>query len=1120
MKTNCLKRVASYELQATSDKLRVTRGRRVLSSLPGKGVLAALLMLLMAGGLKAQTTVKGQVTDTSGEPLIGVSVMLKGSTLGTVTDIDGNYQLSSGETLTGKNSLVFRYVGYKERTISYKGEETVNVKLEEENKQLSDVVVTALGIKREEKGLGYATQTVSGDDITSSMPNNWSLALQGEVAGLNVSTAGGPLSSTQINLRGNVSMNIDGNGALIVVDGVPLSSPMNNPGGSYGAGGNSEGSVDYGNGFSDLNPDDIESIQVLKGASASALYGSRAANGVVMVTTKSGKSEKKGLGVSYSLNHSWENAAHFPDYQYEFGQGVAKNIGGAGTEFEGQMYYSYGKGEGLASTSGTSSAFGARFDGQMFYQYDSELEGRATEATLWRPYKNNHSDLFQTGHTTTHNVAITGNNDKGNMRLSLTYSDSEWILPNSGYERLTASFSGSQQISKRVKINAKASYTYRNVDNTPSLSYNSNSIPYFLIFMNPNFDLNWLRPMWNKGQEDIKQIRPFSSYLPNPYVLLYEAENPAKKHSFNGNMSANIELSRQFDLQLRSGIQMTAQQQEQHRPWDDKVYPDGFFKKQNIFDYEANTDVLLSFHDSYDNGLHVNASVGGNMMVSYYDLLSASVTGLNAPGIYSLANGVSDPAVTTTIRKKRVNSLYFTANFAWNEMLYLDVTGRNDWSSTLPSKNRSFFYPSVSLSGIVSEMVKLPGWIDLLKVRASWAQVGNDTDPYKTTTYYTTSDFAGSLVKPTTLANADFKPEMSTNWEGGFDLRMLNGRLGLDFTYYYNRTKNQILSAPFDPTTGYSKGVINSGAVSNRGAEVVLRATPIKTKDWEWNTTFTWSKNKNEIEELSEYADERQVIGSYVSGNVSIIGTVGGTTGDIWGYKLKRNEAGEVIIDASGLPARPSEIEYVGCALPDWNGGFSTSLRYKDWKFSMQWDGQVGGIIYSQSHHKMCEQGHIACTLNGRNPGTPLYLDITDPEILQLFNEQGITPVEGVYCIAPGVVDNGDGTYSPNKKIVTLEAYYKEYNRIGNVETNSFDRSYLKLREARLDYTVPKKYLQHTPFSSAVVGVYGRNLLCITDYPMYDPETASLDGSSIVTGVEVGTLPSSRSFGLNVKVSF
>jgi len=1084
--------------------------------------LALFLGIASTATVPAQTVIKGKVTDTTGEPMIGATITLSSSpTIGATAQFDGTYQLNVNRTLSKRDSLIFQYVGYKRQAIAYQGVNTIDAVLQDESVVLNNVVITALGIKREEKGLGYATQTVSGEDITKAMPSNWSLALQGEVAGLNVVSAGGPLSSTQIKLRGDVSLNSTGNGALIIVDGVPLSSPMNNPGGSYGAGGNNDGSVDYGNGFSDLNPDDIESIQVLKGASASALYGSRAANGVVMVTTKNGRSTQKGLGVSYNFNYTWDEAAHFPDYQYEFGQGVAKNIGSSGTEWAGKPYYSYGKGDdGLASTSGTSSAFGAPFEGQMFYQYDPETQGRGQEPTLWRPYRDNHSGLFQTGHTMTHSVAITGNSDRGSSRASLTYADNEWILPNSGYQRLTATVSTQQQVSRRLKINFKSSYTYRDITNTPSLTYNSNSISYFLIFMNPNFDLNWFKPMWKKGQENISQLRPFSSYLPNPYVLLYESENPAQKHSVTSSGSATFTINRKLDLMVRSGIQLTAQQQEQHRPWDDKVYPDGFFKKQNIFDYEVNSDALLSYHDSFSNGLHLNAAVGGNMMYSYYDLLSASVTGLTTPGVYKLSNGVSSPQVVTTIRKKMVNSLYFTANLAYRDKLFLDVTGRNDWSSTLPRQNRSFFYPSVSLSAIVNEWVKLPSFINLLKIRGSWAQVGNDTDPYKTAAYYSTSAFPGSLEKPSTLYNADFKPEISTSWEGGFDLRMCNGRLGVDFTYYYNKTKNQILNAPFDPTTGYTKGTINSGAVSNRGAELTLTATPIKNRDWEWNTTFTWSINRNKIESLSKFADERQVIGSYVSGNVYLIGTEGGTTSDLWGYKLKRNEQGEVIIGSTGMPERPSEIEYVGCALPDWKGGFNTSLRYKNLRLSMQWDGQVGGLIYSQSHHKMSEQGHITNTLNGRKPGTDLYLDLDRPDIQALFEQQNITPVEGVYTIAPGVVDNGDGTYSPNQKIVTLEAYYKEYYRIGNVETNSFDASFLKLREARIDFDFPKNWCKALSVGHASIGVFGRNLLTITDYPLFDPETVSLDGSAMVTGVEVGTLPSTRSYGVNLKVNF
>ena len=368
---------------------------------------------------------------------------------------------------------------------------------------------------------------------------------------------------------------------------------MTNPGVAYGAGSNSELSVDYGNGFSDINPDDIESIQVLKGASATALYGTRAANGVIMVTTKSGTGAPKGIGVSYSGNFSIDDVMRWPDYQYEFGQGLPSNIGPAGSIYEGQPYYSYGKAEdgSYASTSGTSSAYGARFDAnRLFYQYDPVTQGRASVATPWVAY------------------------NRGSVRASITHTKNEWILPNTGFQRITAMVSAQQQISRALRINFKSSYTYRKLNNTPALGYNSNSISYFLIFQNPNVNLDWLRPMWRTGQENVKQLQPYSSFIGNPYVILYESENPSEKHSNVSSISANLRINSKFDFMIRSGIQLSADQREQHRPISDVVFGNGFFKKQNVFDYELNSDALFTYHDSFANGLRVNASAGGNMM--------------------------------------------------------------------------------------------------------------------------------------------------------------------------------------------------------------------------------------------------------------------------------------------------------------------------------------------------------------------------------------------------------------------------------------------------------------------------------------------------------------------------
>jgi hypothetical protein len=565
---------------------------------------------------------------------------------------------------------------------------------------------------------------------------------------------------------------------------------------------------------------------------------------------------------------------------------------------------------------------------------------------------------------------------------------------------------------------------------------------------------------------------------------------------------------------VRSGLQLSADQREQHRPVSDVVYGNGFFKKQNVFDYELNSDALLTYHDSFENGLHINASVGGNLMKQHYDMLSAEVKGLITPGVYKLANGASNPLVKTDINDKELNSLYFAANFAYKDKLFLDVTGRNDWSSTLPKSNRSFFYPSVSMSALVNEWVELPRVISLLKLRASWAQVGNDTDPYKTSAYYETTDFPGTSVLPTTLHNANFKPEISTNYEAGLDFRMFKNRIGIDFTFYYNKTKNQILDAPMDPTTGYSRATINSGNVRNRGYELELTATPVKNKNFQWNSTLTWSKNENKILSLAEGSDENQLISSI--GSVSVIGKVGGTTGDLWGYKLVRNDKGEVIINENGLPEQADEIEYVGCAYPGWKAGFYNEFKYKNLKLSVLIDGQHGGIIYSHSHHKMTEQGKLAHTLNGRLPGTEYYMSADDPRIAAAK----LTPLDGVYMVAPGVVRNADGSFSPNTTVTTVEKYYKEYYRMANVETNSFDASFIKIREVRLEYSLPKNILGKTFLTQATVGVYGRNLLCISDFPMFDPEAAALNGRSITPGVETGSLPSTRSFGINISLGF
>ncbi len=1084
-----------------------------------KSFLILALLLLSTFNLSAQSIITGKISDINGEPLSGVTIYYKlnGSISNATSNLDGGYRLQTKQSLSENESIIyFEMIGFKDKSVTYSGQQTINVVLEEDNLVLDEIVVTALGIKREEKRLGYATQTVKGDDIIKSNPANWSSSLTGKVAGASISSAGG--LSTQISLRGNVSLNHTGNGALVILDGVPLSSPLTNSGAAYGAGGDAGLPIDYGNGFSDINPNDIESIQILKGASATALYGTRAANGVVLITSKSGKESKKGIGVTFSSNMSMDNVMHWPDFQYEFGQGLPSYVGKAGSIYEGVNYYSYGADPNgtYSSTSGTSSAYGPRFNSEVnYYQFDPVTQKRATEATPWIAYPDNRKDFYRTGYNLTNTVAFTNNYEKGAVRASISYTNNEMMLPNSGYDRISASVSANHKVSNAIELNLKTSYYNRSTDNLPALGYNSNSIAYFLIFQNPNVNLEWLEPMWFYGEEGLRQLQPYSSYIGNPYLILNEAENPSDKHSNVSMLSAKVNINDHWNFMMRSGFQLTIDNREQHRPISDKVYSQGYFRKQNIFDYEVNSDFLLTYENHWDFGLDFTGSVGGNIMYQNYDALSASVTGLINPGVYNLANGISNPYTVNTISKKAVNSLYFTLNWGYKDKLFVDITGRNDWSSTLPSQNRSFFYPSIGVSALIDQMVTLPKFITMLKARASFAQVGNDTQPYNTSPYLGSTEFPGSTVLDKTLYNADFKPEMSTNYEAGLDLRMFDGRVSLDLSYYYNETKNQILQAPMDPTIGYTSAIINSGNVRNSGVEIYANITAIEKKDFRWDVGFTWSKNDNKILSLAEGVDENQLITSL--GSASIIGSVGGSIGDIWGYKFDRSEDGEIIIGSNGLPVVKSEMEFVANAYPAWKGGFMTSLSYKGLRLDIQLDGQMGGNIYSHTHHKMTEQGKLSHTLNGRLPGTDYYISVDDPRIA----EQGLTPLEGVYMVAPGVVDNGDGTYSPNTKLVTVEAYNKQYYRMNNVEANTFDASFLKLREVTLSYSLPSRLTNKIGFlTGASIGVYGRNLFCWTDFPIYDPELSTLSGNSLTTGLEIGTLPSARTFGVNLNLSF
>ncbi|RGU75554.1 SusC/RagA family TonB-linked outer membrane protein [Odoribacter splanchnicus] len=1049
-----------------------------------------VLCLTCKLGFGQDMVLSGTVKDVQGSPMPGVAVLIKGTTLGVVTQNDGTYSLSMGQA--DKDAvLVFSFLGFKTQELKWNGKTVIDVTLEEERQELEGVVVTALGIKREEKGLGYSTQTVTEKMMSDATPTNWASALVGKVAGANIlSTSSGPISSARITLRGDASLNIDGNNALIVLDGVPLNSQMTGDGSnSYGAGGGGDVPVDYGNGIADINPDDIASIQVLKGATAAALYGSRAANGVMLVTTKSGVNKKKKyLGVTFNSNSSFDRVLHWPEFQEEYGQGDLK------TNASGKLYYSYGDSEDGAASGNVALSFGPKLDGSLYYQYDPETQQMGTVRTPW--VKRNHRKAFwQTGYTLVNSIAIDGSSEKSAVRLSLTYTKNEWIMPNTGFNRIAVSGSFQNQVTDKLRVSAKVNYVKRQSDNLPATGYNNSSIPYFMILTNPSVDVRWYQQRWVKGKEGREILRPFSPWLDNPYVIAYECLNPMEKHGVVATGSIIYEFSPKWELMIRSGIDLSFDTREMIRPYGLKNFPKGYYQQQDVFSYENNTDVLLTYRNQLSNSFNLSVSVGANRMDNKYKMQQAYVKDLITPGVYKLSNGVAAPITTFTERNKRVNSVYGTATLSYANKIFLDVTGRNDWSSTLPSGNNSFFYPSVSTSFILSDLLRLPEQISFAKLRASWAQVGNDTDPYKTAKYYNTSAFPGSASVSSTLYNARFKPEISNSIEVGLDWRMFKQRFGLDLAFYNNITRNQILDVPMDQTTGYTKATMNSGKVRNRGIELQLDGTPVKTKNFTWNSTFTWAKNYNKVLSLAAGLTDGQTI-AYTGGtNCALIAKVGGSIGDIYGYKLKRAPDGQVVWK-DGITARTTEFEYVGNAYPAWKAGFSNEFSYKNFRVSILFDGQWGGIVYSQTHHKMTEHGTLKHTLKYReNPNFEV--------------------------VGEGVMLDERGQYVPNNVPISVSKYYADYWRRANVETNSFDASFLKLREARIEYTIPSAGLNKIGIERLTLALYGRNLAMWTkDFPVYDPEVATLNNGTIVPGSEMGQLPSTRTMGFNLTLKF
>ncbi|EHQ31201.1 SusC/RagA family TonB-linked outer membrane protein [Mucilaginibacter paludis] len=1018
--------------------------------------------------------ITGTVTDNEGNPVPGVTISIKGTTHAAVSDTKGNYGIMAEEGQT----LVFSFIGFKKTEVLVSGKHVINVKLVQDATRLNDVVVTALGIKREEKSLGFAAQTLKSNAVEDAKTNNWVNSLSGKVAGLNIQgTGSGPIGSSRITLRGENSLNLDNNQALIVLDGVPVNSKVTGTG--FKAHLAADSPVDFGSDVSDINPDDIESITVLKGPGATALYGSRAAGGALIITTKSGARKESGLGITYNLNVSIDQVNRWPDYQYEYGEGRTT------------AYYSYGDspdGINTSTNAAAGRAWGPKFNGQSYFQYDPNTpDNKATVRTPWVAYKDYVKGFFQTGSTVTNNLSIEGGDEKSSARLSLSHLDNKWIIPNTGFARTSVALSVNHKMTDKLKISAKANYTNKNSDNLPSAGYNNQTLMYFLaIGTAANIDHNWFKPYWQPGLTGVAQKNPFNPGPDNPYIDIYEDLNKLSKNGFIGTVSANYQFNSKLELMLRTSLDMSSEFRSQQRPYSITKYPKGSYREENVYSYEANNDLLLTYKDKIGKKIKYSINAGANALTTDYNFAGMYADQLAQPGVYQLSNSL-DPAVADPQRtKKAVNSLYAATQWSYNDAFFLDLTGRNDWSSTLPYKNNSFFYPSISTSFSLGDIFSLPKQVSFAKLRLSYAQVGNDTRPYQTSKYYD-KIYSNSFTSPTTLYNPTLKPEITSSYEAGLDLRLFNNRLSTDIAVYRNSSRNQILAIPLDPTSGYANALVNAGLIESNGVEVQLKGTPVLKSNFRWNTTLNWSENRSYVRELTNSLNN-YVIYSH-DGNVTIEARVGGRMGDLYGLGYQRSPEGKVIYNSTGLPAplNPTS-KLLGNAFPDWKVGLLNEFSIKKVKFSFLLDYQHGGKMFSQTNHKNNTLGKTKVTLPGRDNG----------------------------IVGDGVVLGADGVYRPNTVSVSASSYYENYYAINNAENNIFDTSYLKLREVRIEFNLALALLTRAGLKQTSVAIYGRDLFDITKYPGFDPEGGNLNSGTLTPGVELMQFPSPRTMGINL----
>ncbi len=1063
--------------------------------------------------------VRGTVLDQNGKPMAGVGVIIPTTLQGVVTDIEGKYEIKA----TSAQELQFSFLGYKTESVKVGTRTTINVNMVEEAQAVEQVIVTALGIKRDEKSLGYAAQKVGGEDLASATNSaNWISGLTGQVAGLNIqqSNSGGG-GTTRVTLRGESSVDFSNNTALFVIDGVPM---YNHATQSDAGGEGSLNAIDYGDGTGDVNPEDIESVTVLKGPAATALYGSAAANGAIIITTKSADKLQSKISISYSTSLTFETVNTSPDLQYEYGQGTLPDY----------YYYDartpdlnkgagYDPEPGLVGQTGMLS-WGPKLDGSLYYQYYDETRGIGGEydqlgdfrrkATPFVSHGDWFKDFFQTGHTWTNTVAVSGRiNKRNSVRVSVRDSHSQGIIPGAPSNMQHISLRTRNEIAKWFTSEVSLNYRRNHRDNIPVGSgYSAGAgVMYSLWCYAPNIDMDWAKNYWLSGQENVAQDTSLGGKN-NIYFLINESLNTQNRDRIYGNVKFDFNIYKGLTLMVRGGIDSQFDFRTQRFATSTTSDPQGFYREQLIRSMQYSGEFLFRYTYDFQHDINLTANFGGSIVNRQYERHEQQADNLKNPGVYTLANSASLLKTMNHYEQRQTNSLYGLVQISWRNALFLDITGRNDWSSTLPASNRSYFYPSVSGSVVINELAdfgRTNGLVNLLKVRASWAQVGHDTKPYRIEEYLNVTGFPGNVVIPSSKSNSMLLPEKVASWEIGVDLRMFRNRLNVDMAYYNSKTTNALASMPVSASTGMTSVFTNAGSIRNHGFEIQATGTIIRTKDIRWNITANWSINRNKILELGEGIDFWQVAGrgSYAY----MYAYEGSSLTSMYGRKYKRapqgsfvvgadgrmiDVSGQVVHDINGSPIIDSNIEYVGECMPDWRGGFGTSFSWKGLKASIKFDGQYGGHVWSETNWALNYRGKGVATLEGR--------------------EGGFVPT-GVMEMPDGNFKICDVEHTP----YSIQAYYQALYARECCEANFVETSFLKLREVRLEYAFPKKLLAKTKaIQGLTVAVFGNNLYCWSKFPGFDPEAVSMRGAALSPGFDLLQMPGTAIYGGSISITF